>query len=571
MTDSARPLVTDRYLASDEVVPDERGRTTIEWAGLTGISARTPGDDEPIDPSQRVMLAFDDDPGTSWLTGAGSAEVDATIDMRFESPVTTDSITLAQPSAESPVRRITSVELTFNMLGRSIAFPLDATSSTANGQLISFEERTFTWLRIKVTGVGPGDAGLPVGFSAVGIDDVQPREVLRLPTSDFGDDQSGDHPLIVSMTRWRDESLSGMPLETRFHRRFSVQGNHEDLVVRADVRGNPGPASACRRDLVTIDDKPIGLQVDAGQESKASDEVYTMRLCDGERLDLEAPVSDSSDIEAEGFHDVSTNDPTDIPRAVVVERVVIREQAPTEPSELAVLDPPGVRLFGQTSATVTIPDASSPLWLVQSASADSGWAATESDDSVGPARLVNGFASGWAITRADGEAHGIEIRYTPQRAIDIAIIVSAVGFALVLVLALALRPHRSSGGPPLRPPNDPRRYVHPLVVVIVSLGVFGLTAGPVPGIIAGLTALLLEQRPHLFNRVAWLPSLLLLGAGIGRAVWQVVEAPAIGPTWPGQAPLVDNIVWVAISMSVAMALGNTDYRPTARPAIKSRR
>ncbi len=265
---------------------------------------------------------------------------------------------------------------------------------------------------------------------------------------------------------------------------------------------------------------------------------------------------------------MSTTDPTANPQRVVVERVVIHEE-PVEPSELAVLDPPGLSLFGQTSATVTIPDASTPLWLVQAASADPGWAATESDDSVGPARLVNGFASGWPITRADGASHEIEIRYTPQRAIDIAIIVSAVGFALVI--ALALRPHRSSGGPTPRPPNDPRRYVHPLVVVIVSLGVFGLTAGPVPGIIAGLTALLLEQRPHLFNRVAWLPSLLLLGAGIGRAVWQVVEAPAIGPTWPGQAPLVDSIVWVAISMSVALALGNTDYRPTARPPIRSRR
>jgi hypothetical protein len=247
---------------------------------------------------------------------------------------------------------------------------------------------------------------------------------------------------------------------------------------------------------------------------------------------------------------------------------VIRE-AEAEPSELAVLDSPIVSLFGQTSAAVIIPDASTPLWLVQAASADSGWAATEDDGSLAAPRLVNGFASGWPITTADGEPHKVEIRYAPQRAIDIAIIVSAVGFALVL--ALALRPGRSSGGPPPAPPSDPRRYVHPLVVVIVSLGVFGLTAGPLPGIIAGLTALLLEQRPHLFNRVAWLPSLLLLGAGLGRAVWQVVEAPAIGPTWPGQAPLVDSIVWVAISMTVAMALGNTDYRPIARPPIRSRR
>ena len=94
--------------------PGEHGRTTIEWAGVAGISARTAGDDEPIDPSQRLMLAFDDDPATSWLTGAGSAQVDATIDIRFITPVTTDSITIAQPTAEAPARRITSVELVFN-------------------------------------------------------------------------------------------------------------------------------------------------------------------------------------------------------------------------------------------------------------------------------------------------------------------------------------------------------------------------------------------------------------------------------------------------------------------------
>ena len=210
---------------------------------MAGISARTAGDDELIDPSQRLMLAFDDDPATSWLTGAGSAQVDATIDMRFESPSTIDSITLAQPSAEAAARRITSVDLWFisGLHLEKISVPLDATSSTANGQVVSFDERTVTWLRINVTGVGPGDVALPVGFSAVEIDDVHPIEVLRLPTSDLVDDQSGDHPLIVSMTRWRDESLGGPPLETRFHRRFVVQGDRNDLVVRADVRGNPGP------------------------------------------------------------------------------------------------------------------------------------------------------------------------------------------------------------------------------------------------------------------------------------------------------------------------------------------
>ena len=106
--------------------------------------------------------------------------------------------------------------------------------------------------------------------------------------------------------------------------------------------------------------------------------------------------------------------------------------------------------------------------------------------------------------------------------------------------------------------------------LLVALGVFGLTAGPIPGIIGGLTALLLEQRPHLFARLGWVPSILLAVAGLGRAIWQAVEEPVPGPGWPASAPVIDVMVWIAIALAVAMAMANPDQRPSIRPPIQTR-
>ncbi|MGD9705301.1 MAG: alpha-(1-_3)-arabinofuranosyltransferase family protein [Acidimicrobiia bacterium] len=555
LTDSERPVVTDRFARpGTEQDPDTSARTTIGWEGVAAIAALPADGDDPVDPEHRLVRAFDDDPATSWLTVGRSTPVGASINVLLDAPLTASSITIAQPAAEA-ARQVTTVRLVFDALD-ALVVELDATSSTRDGQTIVFPERTFRSLKIAIDDVAPDDAALPAGFSTLDMEGLDPTEVLRLPAGRQALDNRDSHPLVVSMTRWRAASPGAPPLETRFRRSFVVETPREMLVDVA-VRGDPG--SDCRSDLLTVNGEPVSLQVDNGQSSRLSDGLFAMQLCG------EDPVSILAERNV-----VETTPPTDPPRQVTVERVVLHSEIGRDPSSLLVLAPPVVSTSRQTSATVKIPDASAPLWVVQAASVSRSWSAELDGDAVAAARRANGFASAWPITQPDGQEHEVKIRFKPQRAIDIAVIVSAAGF--VLVLALALRPRRSSAAAPLQPPpGDPRRYVHPLVVVMVSLGVFGLTAGPLPGIIAGLTALLLEQRPHLFSRAAWLPSSLLLGAGVGRALWQAIEKPAIGPTWPAAAPVVDGIVWVALSMAVAMALANTDHRPSIRPPIRSRR
>lgn len=527
--------------------PTVAGAATIEWEGIDDVWAAPP-DDEPADPGRRPALAFDGDRSTGWVVGAGRDPVSASITIDFAEPIRLDQITVRQPAAASS-RLITEVRVITNLRLGDIV-PLDATSRLGAGQIVPLDDdREIHRLTVVIAGV-EGDPALGAGFNEITVPGVEPQEIVRV-ADDIGrlSSQVDDHPVTVVLSRWTATTPSGRDPETRIDRRFTLPTTaqyHLRMISPDDI------GTTCRDDLVTVDGQPIPVR----SAASLAPTLFELEPCDDDGLLLTA-----------GDHRVSTQRrPT-----VTVERVVLEpEPLPVEelaPVELAVAPGRG------TLVEIDVPPDAERFWLVRAASTDAGWDVELNGGVVEDLRTANGFAFTLPVvlTPAEDERE-LAIRWSPQRPINVAVLVSAA--ALLLVVFTAFKPARrrlldDSVAVPVR--ADHLRYVHPMVIVIVSLGVFGLAAGPVPGIVAGFVALLLEQRPHLFNVAAWVPGALVLGAGTARAVWQATVAPDPGPAWPGGVPVLDVVVWTALALMVTIAYSNSDTRPLTRARGKRRR
>ena len=80
----------------------------------------------------------------------------------LDQPRTEDQLLLVQPQTGDPDRHITRVTLTFDG-GHPVSVPLSPASRTAAGEVVTFPARTFTTLRITITGVTVDDPSSPVG------------------------------------------------------------------------------------------------------------------------------------------------------------------------------------------------------------------------------------------------------------------------------------------------------------------------------------------------------------------------------------------------------------------------
>ena len=147
--------------------------------------------------------------------------------------------------------------------------------------------------------------------------------------------------------------------------------------------------------------------------------------------------------------------------------------------------------LGDSSVTGVKVALTAPSWLVLGQSYDAGWRATCNGRSLGPPRVVDGYANGWLAPAGCTRA---AFTFGPQGAVNLSYVISAVACALMLVLlALGavrrgrLRPQehpaeRRTGPAPGSPPSGARR---PLPVaaalglaVAVPLGyVFAIRAG----------------------------------------------------------------------------------------------
>jgi hypothetical protein len=253
---------------------------------------------------------------------------------------------------------------------------------------------------------------------------------------------------------------------------------------------------------------------------------------------------------------------------------------------------------GRTSLTVSVAGNGTPFWMVLGQSQSNGWkASTSSGVNLSSSTLIDGYANGWYVpgSAARGTTT-ITLTWTPQRVVNVAIVVSAVTLAASVILVAvpatgigALRrrrrrrgrhsaamPSRLSSatgsaavpdptleaggeadawaGDPERPalssllrtggraPSWPKAVV---IAVVVGLAA-ALFAAPAAGVLVGAVVLLelLVDRSRIVVVVGTLGLLLLTAAYV--TLHQVRNSFVADINWPAHMGLANSLVWVAI-------------------------
>jgi arabinofuranan 3-O-arabinosyltransferase len=164
--------------------PDSQ--TTTVLAGVSSVTASSYGSSITYLPEDRPAAALDGNTQTAWLTNSFVGQIGQWWQVVLDAPRTEDQLLLVQPQTGDPDRHITRVTLTFDG-GHPVTIPLSPASRTAAGQVVTFPARTFTTLRVTVSGVvvdnptSPVGSRSSVGFAEVGIPGVSVDETVAMP------------------------------------------------------------------------------------------------------------------------------------------------------------------------------------------------------------------------------------------------------------------------------------------------------------------------------------------------------------------------------------------------------
>lgn len=190
----------------------------------------------------------------------------------------------------------------------------------------------------------------------------------------------------------------------------------------------PAPTS-CMSDLLTLDGRPLALAVDV--DALLAGESIIARPCDG---DEEVRL-------AAGTHRLLSSSGLvtgiDVDAVAVVPAAALpaaRPAADRQPSSVTVLD------RSATSARIEVPACPTGCWLIFGEGHSPGWRATVDDTELPSPEPVSGGANGWFLPPSTSTTT-VDIVFTPQRTLDIALVLSAVavGVCVLLVGATSTR------------------------------------------------------------------------------------------------------------------------------------
>lgn len=224
-----------------------------------------------------------------------------------------------------------------------------------------------------------------------------------------------------------------------------------DLGVRRAMPAASTPLpERCRDDLVSVDGQPVAMRVVGTVGDAVAGNLLHLESCGGP---VAVPAGSSLLETASGSEtgiDVDllalSSAPGGGPGADTV--AVPADDGPEPPRT-------STRATGRLTSEVDVSDAREPYWVVLGQSWSPGWKATVAGDGegvdLGEPVLVNGFGNAWRVDPADvGADATIELEWTPQRVVTMALWASLVG--VLVCVALLIRPPRRgarSGNPVL--------------------------------------------------------------------------------------------------------------------------
>jgi hypothetical protein len=215
---------------------------------------------------------------------------------------------------------------------------------------------------------------------------------------------------------------------------------------------------------------------------------------------------------------------------------------------------------GRARMRVHVSGATEPFWLVLGQSDNRGWQASTDGGSLGPRRVVDGYANGWYV-QPSKESFDVVLDWTPQRRVWVALWVSLAALILCIaiglftwwkrraVLPLITAPLVTDSEAELDWPARGGRTPSPRVWVTVSLlaAVAGaIIAAPWIGLVVGVvTAIAMRWR---LGRVLLAAAPGALVGGIGAYIAIDQHRYHIPPVfeWPTAFPRARTLAWIAV-------------------------
>ncbi len=322
-------------------------------------------------------------------------------------------------------------------------------------------------------------------------------EIVAVPAPD------GDGRSTIALSR----TVAGATLEltidavdsrTTIDRRYAESVELPAAIV--EIGGAPTtvavtpPMPECREDLLVVDGRPVGLLVDAAAVAA---------LVNGDAVDV--GTCDGAPIEwGDGTHRIvsakGTSTGIDVDRVLLDGATTIATGSTANRTSIDVT-------VERTRTTRTAQVGACPdgCWLILGEGYDDAWSASVDarDATIGlgaPRQIAGGF-NGWWLPPHDAPVT-VEMTWTPQSSLDIALVLAALGVVACGVLAILDRrrlPIAAVDVPRFDPPwrQVPRRTAVVLGVALVALT--GLLVSPLYGLLALAPALVVvwQRRPAL--------------------------------------------------------------------------
>lgn len=274
--------------------------------------------------------------------------------------------------------------------------------------------------------------------------------------------------------------------------------------------------TGCRSDLLELDGAPLRVRIAGAAEAALDRDGLELRACDGP-LQL-----------GPGRHELRAV--SGATTGIDLDRLVLSTAGfgPTGP----VADPPAVEVgdVATVSADATIDSDGSPFWLVLDQSHNQGWDLAIDGATVDGPRPVDGYAAGWLVTPDEAGTLVADIRWTPQRAVDLALLLSLLAVAGCVALVVLAPGSRREVERTIAPPalgGAPR--VRSWVAVGAGAVVAGLLVHPLAAIPAAATVAAARRWPWVGRAV---PVLLVTAAALQVVAFQVRDRHEAAFQWP---------------------------------------
>ncbi|HEY5108335.1 MAG TPA: alpha-(1-_3)-arabinofuranosyltransferase family protein [Acidimicrobiales bacterium] len=342
----------------------------------------------------------------------------------------------------------------------------------------------------------------------------------------------------------------------------------------------PPPAElsgTCRSDLLTVDGMPVWVSVTGSTVSALTRDPLTVSLCGPDAAGLALSAGSHTVLSAPGQTAGFDIDQLALASAPGGGAAALLPGGQLPAPATATVG--AVRVISQTATRMSlaisgIRSTTAPFELVLGQSINPGWTAQAGGRQLSNPVLVDGFANGWRVDPAAvaGGIHdgtlSVTLVWVPQRSVNVALVVSAMGLVLCLMLVLlplrrnrrrqvadgaeADGSHASDGGPgPVLVATWAGEGTSTGWVATVAAGAAcGLAAAyiaaPLVGGLVGAGVVVVLRVPRLRLLLGAVATVLVLATGTFVVIRQGVVPTRANGGWPSQFGGADGLAWAGV-------------------------